>query len=165
MDPKGKGKVTNETEEETLNNEPKGEKPVDSGSGKKKRIKKTDYYNNDTSSSSPKDADDSSSKQKTVKTTLGHLLITCVFLTMPMLIYCLLLLANILTLLGSTILGGVIRCTIIYFSLHPRIWNVVENGMHVIDSDDENYNAIHMQEMIHKKYPSHYCASSFSMQV
>jgi hypothetical protein len=36
------------------------------------------------------------------------------------------------------------------FSLHPNIWDVVENGMHVVDSDDENYNAIHMQEMIHK---------------
>jgi hypothetical protein len=36
------------------------------------------------------------------------------------------------------------------FSLHPSIWDVVENGMHVVDSDDENYIAIYMQEMIHK---------------
>jgi hypothetical protein len=36
------------------------------------------------------------------------------------------------------------------FSLHPSIWNVVENGMHIIDSDDENYDDIHMQEMIYK---------------
>jgi hypothetical protein len=28
------------------------------------------------------------------------------------------------------------------FSLHPSIWDVVENRMHVVDSDDENYNAI-----------------------
>jgi hypothetical protein len=27
------------------------------------------------------------------------------------------------------------------FSLHPSIWDIVENGMHVVDSDDENYNA------------------------
>jgi hypothetical protein len=36
------------------------------------------------------------------------------------------------------------------FSLHPSIWNVVENGMHVVDSDNEDYNAIYMQEMIHR---------------
>jgi hypothetical protein len=36
------------------------------------------------------------------------------------------------------------------FSLHPSIWDVVENGMHIFDSDDENYNAIYVQEMIHK---------------
>jgi hypothetical protein len=36
------------------------------------------------------------------------------------------------------------------FSLHPSIWDVVENGMHVVDSDDENYIVIYMQEMIHK---------------
>jgi hypothetical protein len=36
------------------------------------------------------------------------------------------------------------------FSLHPSIWDVVENGMHVVDNDDDNYNAIHMQEIIHK---------------
>jgi hypothetical protein len=30
------------------------------------------------------------------------------------------------------------------------MWDIVENGMHVVDSDDKNYNAIHMQEMIHK---------------
>jgi hypothetical protein len=69
-DTKGKGKVTDE--KETLNNEPKGEKPIDSGSGKKdgkkkNRIKKIVYYNNDASSSSPKDDDSFSSKQKTIK--------------------------------------------------------------------------------------------------
>jgi hypothetical protein len=77
MDPKGKGKVTEETEKETVNdNEPKGEKPIDSCSNhskmdgkKKRRIKKIVYYDSDNSSSSPKEDvnDDSSSKQKTVK--------------------------------------------------------------------------------------------------
>jgi hypothetical protein len=64
-DAKGKGKVTDE--KETLNNEPKGEKPVDSGSGKKKKkcIKKIVYYDSDIFLSSPKDDDDSSSKQQT----------------------------------------------------------------------------------------------------
>jgi hypothetical protein len=36
------------------------------------------------------------------------------------------------------------------FSLRPSIWKVVENGMQVVDNDDENYNAIYMQEIIHK---------------
>jgi hypothetical protein len=76
MDPKGKGIVINnkEKEKETLyDDEPKGEKPTDSGSknkrkdGKKKRcIKKIIYYDNNTSSSSPRDDnddEDSSSKK------------------------------------------------------------------------------------------------------
>jgi hypothetical protein len=36
------------------------------------------------------------------------------------------------------------------FSLHPSIWDIVENGMHALDSDDENHNAIYRQELIHK---------------
>jgi hypothetical protein len=82
-DAKGRGKVTDE--KETLNNEPKGVKPIDSGSrekkdGKnKKRIKKIVYYNSNTSLSS------------------------------PTLVYCLFLLASLLTLMERIILGGVIR--------------------------------------------------------
>jgi hypothetical protein len=49
------------------------------------------------------------------ETILRRLLITCVFLTMPLLIYCLFLLANLLTLMGRIILGGVIKYAIIYF--------------------------------------------------
>jgi hypothetical protein len=76
MDPKGKGIVKNDKDNETINiDKPKGDKLTDSGSnnkrndGKKKRnIKKIIYYDNDTSSSSPRDDDDedSSSKKKTV---------------------------------------------------------------------------------------------------
>jgi hypothetical protein len=74
-DAKRKGKVIDE--KETINNEPKGDKPIDSGLNnkkryekKKKRIKKIVYYNSDTySSSAHKDTDDSSlSKKKMVKT-------------------------------------------------------------------------------------------------
>jgi hypothetical protein len=71
MDPKGKGMVVND-KKESLFNEPRDDKPTDSGSshkkrdGKKKRhIKKIIYYDNDASSSSPHD-DDDSSKKKTV---------------------------------------------------------------------------------------------------
>jgi hypothetical protein len=75
MDPKGKGMMVNDKEKESLFNEPRDDKPTDSGlshkkrDGKKKRhIKKIIYYDSDTSSSSPRDDDDedSSSKKKTV---------------------------------------------------------------------------------------------------
>jgi hypothetical protein len=66
----------NDKEKETLYvDEPKGDKPTDSGSNnkrndgkKKRRIKKIIYYDSDTSSSSPRNTDDEdySSKKKTV---------------------------------------------------------------------------------------------------
>jgi hypothetical protein len=64
MDPKGKGMVVNDKEKESFVNDPKDEKPTDSGSshkrkdGKKKktrRIKEIVYYD---------DSDESSSSQK-----------------------------------------------------------------------------------------------------
>jgi hypothetical protein len=36
------------------------------------------------------------------------------------------------------------------FSLHPSIWEIVENGMYALDINDENHNVIYLQEMIHK---------------
>jgi hypothetical protein len=63
MDSKDKGIVINDKEKDTINNnEPKGDKPIDSGSNnnkKKRHIKKIVYYDSDTSSSSLKDDDDS----------------------------------------------------------------------------------------------------------
>ena len=62
MDPKGKGMVVNDKEKESIFNEPRDDKPTDSGSshkkrdGKKKRLnKKIVYYDSDESSSSPRD--------------------------------------------------------------------------------------------------------------
>jgi hypothetical protein len=73
MDPKGKGMVVNDKENESFLNEPRNDKPTDSGSShkkrdekKKRRIKKIIYYDSDASFSSPHDDDDSSSKKKTV---------------------------------------------------------------------------------------------------
>jgi hypothetical protein len=76
MDPKGKGMVVNDKEKESLFNEPREDKPTDSGSShkkrdgkKKRRIKKIVYYDSDASSSSLRDDnddDDSSSKKKMV---------------------------------------------------------------------------------------------------
>jgi hypothetical protein len=60
MDPKGKGTVVNNNEKESIFNEPKDDKPTDSGSshkrkdGRKKktrRIKEIVYYDSDESSS------------------------------------------------------------------------------------------------------------------
>jgi hypothetical protein len=74
MDPKGKGMVVNDKEKESIFNEPRDDKPTDSGSShkkkdgkkKKRRIKKIVYYDSDESSSPRDDDDDSSSKKKTV---------------------------------------------------------------------------------------------------
>jgi hypothetical protein len=154
MDPKGKGIVIDDKEETVNNNELKGDKPIDSCSNNKKKdrkkkmcIKKIVYYDNDTSSSSPKDDDDddSSSKKKTDNQNYSFLIIL-VFCTTPMLIYYLFLLVSPLTLMGKIILFGVIKCVVIYFSLHPSIWEVVENGMHF----DSNDNAIFINEQIYK---------------
>jgi hypothetical protein len=74
MDPKGKGMVVNNNEKESIFNEPKDDKPTDSGSGHKRKdgkkkktrcIKEIVYYNSDESSSSQKD-DDDYEKKKTV---------------------------------------------------------------------------------------------------
>jgi hypothetical protein len=87
MDPKGKGMVINDKEKETLYvDEPKGDKPTDSGSShkkrdekKKRRIKKIIYYDNDASFSSSRDDDeeDSSSKRKRLIKTIHFGVIKC----------------------------------------------------------------------------------------
>jgi hypothetical protein len=77
MDPKGKGIVINDKEKESFVNEPKDDKPTDSGSGHKRRdgkkkntrrIKEIVYYDDsDESTSSQKDNDDNDhDKRKTV---------------------------------------------------------------------------------------------------
>jgi hypothetical protein len=75
MDPKGKGMVVNDKEKESIFNEPRDDKPTDSGSShkkkdekKKRHIKMIVYYDSDESSSSLRDDDDddSSSKKKTI---------------------------------------------------------------------------------------------------
>jgi hypothetical protein len=122
MDPKGKGMVVNDKEKESIFNEPRDEKPTDSGSShkkkdekKKRRIKKIIYYHSDASSSSPRDDDDddSSSKKKTVNQNYyfdysrmpynsnAHLL------SIP--------LGKPPTLMEKIILSRVIKCVVIYF--------------------------------------------------
>jgi hypothetical protein len=152
MDPKGKGMVINDKEKETLY-EPKDDKPTDSGSshkkrdGKKKRhIKKIIYYDSDASSSSPRDDDDedSSSKKKTVNQNYSF-----DYSRIPY---------NLNAHLLSIPLGKPPHfdgedysfwshkmCSHL-FSLHPSIWEIVENGMHF----DSTENHVLINEQIHK---------------
>jgi hypothetical protein len=154
MDPKGKGMAINDKDKETLYiDEPKGDKPSDSGSshkkrdGKKKRhINKIIYYDNNVSSSSPRDDDDedSSSKNKTVNQNYyfdysripynsnAHLL------SIP--------LRKPPHFDGEDYSFWSHKMHSHLFSLHPSIWGIVENGMH-FDSTD---NPIFINEQIHK---------------
>jgi hypothetical protein len=153
MDPKGKGMVVNDKEKESFLNEPKDDKPTDSGSShkkkdgkKKRRIKKIVYYDSDESSSSPRDDDDDdpSSKKKTVNqnysfdyscmpyNTNAHLL------SIP--------LGKPPHFDGQDYSFWSHKMCSHLFSLHPSIWEIVENGMH-FDSTD---NHVFINEQIHK---------------
>jgi hypothetical protein len=72
-------------------------------------------------------------------------LIILASLIIQMLIFYQFHLGNPHTLMEKTILSGVIKCVVI-FSLHPSIWEIVENGMH-FDSTD---NPVFINEQIHK---------------
>jgi hypothetical protein len=150
MDPKGKGIVINDKEKETFNNnEPKGDKPIDLGSNnkmkdgkKKRRIKKIIYYDNDASSSSlnDDDDDDSSSKKKMINQNYSFDYSRIPYNSN----------AHLLSIsLGKPLQfdeedysfwSHKMRSNL--FSLHPSIWEVVENGMY-FDSTD---NAIFINE-------------------
>jgi hypothetical protein len=122
MDPKGKGMVVNDKEKESIFNEPRDDKPTDSGSshkkrdGKKKRcIKKIIYYGSDASSSSLRDDDDddSSFKRKTVNQNYSFDYSRIYYI--QMLICYQFHLGNPHTLMEKTILSGVIKCVVTYF--------------------------------------------------
>jgi hypothetical protein len=142
MDPKGKGMVVNDKEKESIFNKPRDDKPTDSGSshkkkdGKKRRcIKKIIYYDSDASSSSPRDDnDDSSSKKKTVNQNYSF-----DYSRMPYNSN-----AHLLSIpLGKpphfdgedySFWSHKMRSHL--FSLHPSIWEIVENGMHFDSTDN-----------------------------
>jgi hypothetical protein len=142
MDPKGKGMVVNDKEKESLFNEPRDDKPTDSGSShkkrdgkKKRRIKKIIYYDSD---------DDDLSKRKTVNQNYSfdysripynsnaHLL--SIPLGKPPHFY------------GEDYSFWSHKMRSHLFSLHPSIWEIVENGLH-FDSTD---NPVFINEQIHK---------------
>jgi hypothetical protein len=152
MDPKGKGMVVND-KEESIFNEPRDDKPNDSGSShkkkddkKKRRIKKIIYYDSDASSSSPRDDndDDSSSKKKTVNQNYSFDYSRIPYNSN----------AHLLSIpLGKpphfdgedySFWSHKMRSHL--FSLNPIIWEIVENGMHF----DSSGNPVFINEQIHK---------------
>jgi hypothetical protein len=150
MDPKGKGMVVNDKEKESFLNEPRDDKSTDSGSShkkkdgkKKRRIKKIVYYNSDESSSSPRD-DDYDEKKKPVNSKFSFDYSRIPYNSN----------AHLLSIpLGKpphfdgedyTFWSHKMRSHL--FSLHPSIWEIVENGMQ-FDSTD---NLVFINEQIHK---------------
>jgi hypothetical protein len=148
MDSKGKGMVVNDKENESIFNEPRDDKPTNSGSShkkkdekKKRRIKKIVYYDNDKSSSSPRDDD---KKKESVNSNYSfdysripfnsnaHLL--SIPLGKPPHFY------------GEDYAFWSHKMRSHLFSLHPNIWEIVENGMQ-FDSTD---NPVFINEQIHK---------------
>jgi hypothetical protein len=118
MDPKGKGMVVNDKEEESTFNELRDDKPTDSGSShkkkdgkKKRRIKKIVYYDSDKSSSSQRD-DDYKEKKKSVNSNFSFIIL--VFCIIPMPICFLFLSVNLHTLMERTTLFGVTKCVVIF---------------------------------------------------
>jgi hypothetical protein len=120
MDPKGKGMVVND-KEESLFNEPRDDKPTDSGSShkkkdgkKKRRIKKIIYYDSDASSFHQETTTTMTrlKRNRLIKTI--HLIIL-VFHSILMLICYQFHLVNLHTLMEKTTLFGVTKCIVTYF--------------------------------------------------
>jgi hypothetical protein len=149
MDPKGKGMVVNDKDKESFLNEPRDDKPSDSGSShkrrdekKKRRIKKIVYYDSDESSSSPRD--DDNEKKKLVNSNYSFDYSRIPFnsnahlLSIP--------LGKPPHFNGEDYAFWSHKMRSHLFSLHPSIWEIVENGMH-FDSTD---NPFFINEQIHK---------------
>jgi hypothetical protein len=149
MDPKGKGMVVNDKTKESVVNEPRDDKPSESGSShkkrygkKKRRIKKIVYYDNDESSSYQRDNDNE--KKKPVNSNFSFDYSRIPFNSN----------AHLLSIpLGKpphfdgedySFWSHKMRSHL--FSLHPSIWEIVENGM-LFDSTD---NPVFINEQIHK---------------
>jgi hypothetical protein len=112
MDPKGKGMVVNDKEKESIFNEPRDDKPTDSGSShkkkvgkKKRRIKKIVYYDSDESSSSPRDDDE---KRKPVNSNFSFDYSRIPYNSNAHLV-------NLHTFMERTTLFGVTKCVVTYF--------------------------------------------------
>jgi hypothetical protein len=152
MDSKGKGMVVNDKEKESIVNEPRDDKPTNLVSShkkkdrkKKRRIKKIIYYDSDASLSSPRDDDDDSSfKRKTVNQNYSFDYSRILYnsnahlLSIP--------LGKPPHFDGEDYSFWSHKMHSHLFSLHPSIWQIVENGMH-FDSTD---NLVLINEQIHK---------------
>jgi hypothetical protein len=118
MDPKGKGMVVNDKEKESIFNEPRDDKPTDSGlshkkkDGKKKRrIKKSSTT---TLTNLPLHQEMTTMRKRNWLIQIIHLIIL-IFLLIPMLICFQFLLVNLHTLMERTTLFGVTKCVVTYF--------------------------------------------------
>jgi hypothetical protein len=149
MDPKGKGMMVNDKEKESFLNEPRDDKPTDSGSShkkkdgkKKRRIKKIVYYDSDESSSSPRDNDDEKKKPVNSNYSFDYSRIpfnsNAHFLSIP--------LGKPPHFDGEDYAFWSHKMRSHLFSLHPSIWEIVENGMHFDGTD----NPVFINEQIHK---------------
>jgi hypothetical protein len=146
--------VVNDKEKESIFNEPRDDKPTDSGSShkkkdgkKKRRIKKIIYYDSDaSSSSSPRDDDDddSSSKKKMVNQNYSFDYSRIPYNSNAHLLY--IPLGKPPHFDGEDYSFWSQKMRSHLFSLHPSIWEIVENGIH-FDSTD---NPVMINEQIHK---------------
>jgi hypothetical protein len=121
MDHKGKGIVINDKEKESFVNEPKDDKPTDSGSGHKRkdgkkkttrRIKEIIYYDDSDESTSSQKATTTTTTTKERRSIQTFLSITLVFHRVQMHICFLSLLASLHTLMGRTTDFGVTKCVV-----------------------------------------------------
>jgi hypothetical protein len=119
MDPKGKGMVVNDKEKESVFNEPKDDKPTDSGSSQKKRDgkKKRRIKRSSTTTAMPRLLHHTTTttlqrRKRLIKTI--HLILL-VFHLIQMLICYQFHLGNLHTLMEKTTLSRVIKCVVIYF--------------------------------------------------
>jgi hypothetical protein len=120
MDPRGKGMVVNDKEKESFVNDPKDDKPTDSGSShKRKDGKKNKKQGASRRSSTTTTATSPLPPKKTTTTTRKRkrsiqtfLLIILVFRKMQMLIYSPFHLVNLLTLMKKTTDFGVTKCVV-----------------------------------------------------
>jgi hypothetical protein len=145
MDPKVKGMVVNDKEESFVN-DPKDDKPTNSGSshkrkdGKKKktrRIKEIVYYDNgDESSSSQKD-DDNYEKKKTVNSNFSFDYSRILQNTNAHLLF--IPLGKPPHFDGKDYGFWSHKMRSHLFSLHPSIWEIVESGMQFDSTDSPTF--------------------------
>jgi hypothetical protein len=118
MDPKGKGMVVNDKEKESIFNEPRDDKPTDSGlshkkkdGNKKRRIRRSSTT---TTTNLLLHQETVTTRKRNQLIQIFHLIIL-VFLLIPMLICFQFLLVNLHTLMERTTLFGVTKCVVTYF--------------------------------------------------
>jgi hypothetical protein len=136
MDPKGKGIVINDKEKESFVNEPKDDKPTDSGSGHKRKDGKKKKQGASRRSSTTMTATSPLLPKRTTTTTITRegnqlirtfLLTTLVFRKVQMLICSPFHLANLLTLMERTTDFGVTKYVVTYslsIQAYGRLWKV-----------------------------------------